>query len=150
MKIHHKNLSSHHNDIDYWHQWQHINENMPNNLPLCHWGKKIKFILILPLWWCFSPLKFLSPFDINGKGLLPLWSTYVFLHVVDQNMNFGNSPMESCFSFHNCMTPPINMLSLPLTTLPLCFWKGSSSWQNLFPCQFTNCLSQSIGIFVFK
>ena len=98
MKNHHKISSSHNNEFYCWHQWQHINDNISNNLPLCHWWKHTNFIHNLPLWWCFSPLKLLSPFDINGKGFLPLWLIYVFLYVSYQNLNLGNSPYNHAMS----------------------------------------------------
>jgi len=122
-----------------------INDYMSNNLPLCHWWKHTKFIHKIPLWWWLSPMKLLSPFDINGKWFLPLWSTYVCLHDTNQS----NEPWVS---------PPAIMFFLtrwiPLSIFSLCLWilfpfvsKGYLFLKNSLP---VSCLQYSMYTIVWN
>jgi hypothetical protein len=87
---------------------------MSNNLPLCCWWKHTNFIKKIPLWWWFSPLKSLSPFNINGKGFLLLWLISVYMYATDQNMNSGNSPYNHSL--------PTSTKWIPLSICSLCLW----------------------------
>ena len=120
----------------WWHQWKPnghckslvgINDNLLNNLTLCHWwkhscNKSCSVKIILPLSSSFSPF----------YSSLPLWNQWQRIPISQSSCEF----IVFCSIYHILFAPPVIMLCLlPLLWCSFNFispfvikGKGNTSW----------------------